>query len=137
MRLPLHVALEFASRRRYQLHQKVARAAVAAVRQAGYRGTDAWALRHADLPEPLVIRCVHLAQQPEELVGAPEAEMRWCQCGLEIGVSGAWCAPLSSARARRSVYREIVALPLVGGSGRERRSEALRRWNAGSAGKEG
>lgn len=137
MRLPLSIAVEFTTRRHYELHQEVARATVAALRAAGYVGAGEWSLRHVDLPEPVVIRCLNMEGPSPKLVEAPEASLRRCQCSLEAGVSGAWCAALPLARSRRAIHRQIMALPHLVRSSREWRRAALRRWNASAEGKEG
>lgn len=137
MRIQLSTALAIAQKRNLEILPTLAVAVAESLRRAGYVGPLPRAVRNPDLPTGLAIRCGRLERPLKGLVEAREASVCRCVCGVEAGISGAWCAAFPPADRRRRVYRRIVALPHVVRSREEQRSKALEGWNASSAGKEG
>lgn len=137
MRVQFSTALAIAQKRNLRVLPTLAVAIAESLRGAGYVGPLPRAVRNPDLSSGMAIRCERMERPLKGLVEAREAAVCRCVCGVEAGISGAWCAALPPADRRRRFHRRIVALPRLVRDREERRRAALEGWNASPAGKEG
>src|SRR5215472_10390905 len=79
------------------------------MRRAGRRPVEGRAVRYADIPINVAVRCRVLEEAPRQLQARLTEKVWVCSCCLEAGVPEAWCAPLPPVGAERSIHRAIVA----------------------------
>jgi hypothetical protein len=136
-RLPDATLAQFATRPNLRLLPSIARQATQALRERGFDVDETLFIRDAHLPLGLLIRCARLEKRPGQLCQVPLASVCACQCGVEAGISGTWCAALPSTDAERLVSREIVACRDLVARSRERATGALDGWNTSRSSQEG